>query len=233
MRKFTIYFVVVFTVFFASCNNNFENSDLKTDNNEDKEKISKSVIHKPVVIDSTDILLFPTGYYLLNKRKVSLDLYSSEMSGNTGNFSNFIFYNTSTKKSNFLSEKEMHIENYNILYDFFKQTGKNYILYFIRNVDFNNDKLIDRNDPLTVYFSQSDGSNFMKILPDNSSFIDYTPHYLSGKIFFRIYIDSNSDKEFTEKDIITLVCFDIRNPEKKWENVFDTEILKQIEDMKN
>jgi len=229
MRLFILSFIVIFSF---SCNNIIE-KDIDTVLNSETENDDKVIINmdKPMIIDSTDYIIFPIGNVNHNKRKS----YSIESSSDSyqyfGQYNNIVFYDKINNNYHVLNDSALNIQDFNIFRNFYEQLQKVYIFYNIYDTDFNKDGKIDYQDPTSLYISDANGHNFMKVLPENLSLIDITPDKIESKIYIRAYSDSNNDFIFNSSDKISILCFDLKQPNKKAHNVFDNKFITKLESL--
>ena len=151
-------------------------------------------------IDSTGILIFPLQMGQ-NKRDDG-DFTYKEMPDN--GYWNIIFFNSITNEYHLLTDKKIMILDYDYKYN--SEEGinvskkTNHIFYNVRNIDFNNDKLINDKDPISLFVSDRFGKNFRQISPLNMSINNWKFIQASNKVVMTATIDSNKNKLFDGND---------------------------------
>ncbi len=229
MRLFILSFILIFSF---SCNNIIEqkfDTVLKGETGNDEKVIID--INKPIIIDSTNYIIFPICSTSNYKRKS----YSLESSGeyyqHFGQYNNIIFYDKIKNNYHLLNDSALNIQDFNIFRHFYEKLQKDFIFYNIYDTDFNRDGEIDSQDPISLYVSGINGRDFIKVLPENLSLIDITPDKTESKIYIRAYSDSNNDFIFNSSDKISILSFDLNEPSKKAQKVFDNKFILKLESL--
>ena len=183
-------------------------------------------------IDSSGILMFP-----LNMGENENEEHSrSYKSIPDQSYWNIVFYNSKTNAYHLLTDQKMIILDYD-----FKNgnqrgietsSATNHIFYEVRNNDFNKDKLINEDDPITLFASDKFGRNFRQISPQNTSLNRWEYIPASNKIIMTVTKDSDKNKAFDEEDEIatyTIVLNQNEKPKEVFNKAFKDE-LKQLFD---
>ncbi|GAB0157091.1 hypothetical protein CHRYSEOSP005_23600 [Chryseobacterium sp. Alg-005] len=208
MKKIILPVVLYLSVF--SCTKNPQNSENTPSVETEPSSIENLNIQTSsfTEIDSTGILIFPLQMGQ-NKREDGNYSYK-EMPDNT--YWNIIFLNSNTNEYHLLTEKKILILNYDYKYNADEEEinvskKTDHIFYNVRSLDYNNDKLINENDPVYLFVSDRFGNNFRPISPANYSLNSWKYIQSSNKVIMTVTKDSNQDKLFDDKDEV--VAFEI------------------------
>lgn len=109
---------------------------------------------------------------------------------------NLLFYNLFTGESYPLIKDSIHILSFAL----HKEFEKPLIFYRVVRSDYNKDKKYNGSDPVMLYISNLDGTNFQQITPENEYFVDYTLYEKTNSILIKTSIDSNKDLKFLKDD---------------------------------
>ncbi len=154
-----------------------------------------------IEIDSSGILMFPLEMGQSNKSR-----NSDYKEIPDGNYWNIIFLDTHTNEYHLLSEQKMLIFSYDYKYQEKSGIESNkdlsHIFYTVRSEDFNQDKLLNRKDPMYLYVSNMKGQNFRQISPKNQHIINWSYVESSNKILMIVQKDSDKNGEFDDYDEI-------------------------------
>jgi hypothetical protein len=80
--------------------------------------------------------------------------------------------------------------------------SSNYIIYLAKTDEYNNDGIIDDDDPVYIYISTKTGENFKRITPRGMNVTRWKMARDGKSIIATIQIDSNNDKKFSDEDEI-------------------------------
>ena len=75
--------------------------------------------------------------------------------------------------------------------------------------DFNQNKILDSEDPTYLYVSDKQGNNFRQLSPDNYNIISWDVVYGTSKVILQAQKDNNGDKKFDQKDQVIPLIVDI------------------------
>lgn len=235
------YSFVIMSLLIISCQRNgLNNTNNRTpiSSDETPDDILKDYsfsFEHPIIIDSSDYLLFPISTRLIAKRK----LYSSDgyRTGDFPRFWNILFHNRQTGQSKLLSTAKMRISTIHTTtknYDFGTDDheilpGK--ILYEMSTTDYNKDGLLDNKDPDYLYISDLDGSHLNRLSPPNEDLIYFEVHSHSGQIIVQTLSDTNDDLLFTNDDESKWYILD--NKEDQWHinDIIDTTTYQDIKQL--
>ena len=148
-------------------------------------------------IDSTEILLLTVQY--------NSDLYSSKFAFDDY-YGNIIFFNYIENTQKHLFEEDTYIKPFREGYYYRYSNEPNYniisgqIYMFVKNIDFDKNKKIDRDDPFILYTCDFKGNNLKAITPTNENAISFELFNKQGFMLIRMQRDYNNDKDFTYKD---------------------------------
>jgi hypothetical protein len=249
MTKSLIPFALYFALLFTACNSGPQKTDAQnyadTAANPAKSIIAVLNSEDPVVIDSSENVMYP----LVNKPNEDEGLsFKKDIREET--YWNIIFYNTATKRYRLLDTgRKMMINSYNTSYanrqyrytdpytsDVAERSAlnaikkSNYIFYSIIIHDFNGNGNLDNGDPDYLFISDKDGNNFRQISPDNCNVNSWELIKKSGKILMQTVSDTNHDKKFSNEDIVVPYVYDLKKGGKS-EPVFDTQFSKMVNDL--
>lgn len=173
----------------------------------------KVVPHLPVHIDSTNYLLHPIGK--LSERRsgyyssgTSAGVYRSS-DGIDGELTNIKFQQLDSEEMLPLTNEKVIITSVQFLRGIFQNTGKEYLLYEVFDRDSNEDDKLNSKDISSLYISAMNGENFRKLTFDDQNFEEFTIVDEMNRIYFQTRQDTNSDKEFDEKDRPQLFYIDL------------------------
>ncbi|MBU2995888.1 hypothetical protein KO500_05560 [Cellulophaga baltica] len=212
--------ILLFVLLTASCSTK-EPSIKVIHRGDDKKAIIKdsmSILSAdlPIHIDSTAFLIHPIGKLKFYEKTRNYSLKSSFKYENVTNFSisnynnytftgeltNLQFEQIGTNKLVPLTQKNLRITSANFLSDLYKKTGKKLFLYHVIDIDSNNDGKLDYDDIQTMYISKIDGSNFKKLVVDNSEIIDFNILTTVDRLYFKSIENTNGNDVFDKDDTI-------------------------------
>jgi len=164
----------------------------------------------PILIDSTDYLIHPIGYITDYKSKFSSyrdkSNYTSFSVSNynefsiTGQFSNLKFQSLNSEELTSLTNETMVITSVHLLENVKTQTGRQFLLYKIRDADTNKDNALDFNDLESLYISTTDGKNFKKLAPDFAEIIEWKVILELNRMYLKSISDTNKNGKFDKND---------------------------------
>lgn len=168
---------------------------------EDKLKGTRFYFEGPIITDSTSTLMIPVSY--------SVGLFTSNKLALWGSYySNIIFYNFRTDSSFRLFPKETFIVNFNTFY--YNKTSfsgrpdeyfsKEWILYRVKNADYNQNGKIDRDDPDILYTSDVRGKNLKRVTEAHENVVSIDVFYEQNFALIKVQRDQNKDGEFGADD---------------------------------
>lgn len=204
----------------ASCSQRKENPIVKL---QEEEPLNKNlVIGNPIDYDQVDLIIFPVGAsyapsqtgpakdntYELTAGMVSFSngsytdnvsntgRYFKNESGDLVDIRNLIFYNKTTGESHTLLDKTAHISSFSIHREF-----KNpLIMFHVVHHDTNKDKKFNGQDAQVLYVSHLDGSNLVRVTPEDEHFSEYFFYPEQQMILAKMMKDSDSSKVFESYD---------------------------------
>ena len=165
------------------------------------------------MIDSSHIVIYPL---ILEKTSYKAG-FSSGSGGGKVSFWNLIFYNTENDTRHLLTDNKkiiiysfnLNASSYSSSYDNGSEGVNIYtnnIFYDVISNDFNQNKILDPDDPTYLYVSDKQGNNFRQISPDNYNIISWDVVKGTSKIILQAQKDNNGDKKFDQNDeVIPLV----------------------------
>jgi len=136
---------------------------------------------------------------------------------------NLVFYNFQTGKTYPLVEDTIHILSFAI----HREYTKPMIFYRIVHRDYNRDGKFDGNDPVSLYISNLDGTDFVQITPSTEHFIDYSYYPSTQSLLIKTAIDSNKDLKFLVNDETNFRRMDLLKPAMA-KNIFDDNLKNTL-----
>lgn len=121
---------------------------------------------------------------------------------------NLVFYNFHTGESYSLIDDTIHILSFAIHHEF----DKPMIFYRVVHKDYNKDQRFNGLDPVSLYISNLDGTQFKQITPSNEHFIDYSYYEATKSLLIKTAIDSNKDLKFLANDETNFRRMDLKEP---------------------
>lgn len=132
---------------------------------------------------------------------------------------NLVFYNLLSGESYPLVNDSIHILSFAL----HKEFELPLIFYRVVKEDYNEDEKFNSFDPVMLYVSNLDGSDFKQITPEDEYFIDYTLYKQTNSILIKTAIDSNKDKKYLVDDETNFRSMQLSEP-KFAENIFNSAI---------
>ena len=149
-------------------------------------------------IDSTSQVLLPiTTQKTYNRKRYGSSEYGTE---DYPRYWNILFFNNDNYKTNLLTNSKVRITYFACNIDNAGPILKNRILYKIGDMDYNQDKRLNYQDPLHLFISNIDGSDLIRLSPLNEDLESYRIVPDSDKIIFRTSRDIDSDQDFDSED---------------------------------
>ena len=184
--------------------------------------------HEPVLIDSSVYVMYPLRLGYTEDEDTDSSMGSKSYS-RSNTYWNIVFYNTETGESHLLStDKRMIIYAYSeeksgdetttisaaeyakYAKSGVRQLGKR-LYYSVRTTDFNQDGVIDDNDPTYLFTSDKAGLNFSQISPANYNVAGSQAVKGADKLLIQGSPDTNGDKIFNGQDISTPLIYSLRS----------------------
>lgn len=163
----------------------------------------------PVFLDSSNQVLLPiTTRQSKRRKKFSLGSYDSE---DNVHYWNILFYDKANGQTRLLTESKLQISDFSVN---MKRAGNlltHSILYKIRDIDYNNDNKLNREDPEHLFISDQDGTNLRRLSPENEDLKSFTIIPGSDQLIIRTKRDINKDFKFDSDDEV--IWYRINLPE--------------------
>lgn len=202
MRKYILYPLILMSVLTLSCKTEkFEKANEITvlDANKNEVKIDTTLIEiadLPIHIDSTKYLIHPIGNISQIKRgsgyinksygkKAFNNLVNAYGDEIRGNMNNLLFQNINSNNLVPLTEENIRIKSFRFLRKLFKNTKNEVLLFEIIDSDSNDDKKINLEDKVSLYLSNVDGTNFVKISNNNEEIVQTKVININNKLYFK------------------------------------------------
>lgn len=185
--------------------------------------------HSFFEIDTTGILILPLSMAEVKGE----DRSHSYKKIPDNNYWNMIFYNSKTGVYHLLDERKMVIENYDYDRIYNKGDGvqihdSDFIFYTIKTDDFNNDKLLNVQDPLYLFVSDKYGHGFKQISPVGYHLNTWQFIKGSNKIMMTVQKDTDHNKIFDESDETIVFEFDLGQEGAKANAVFNNDFNRKM-----
>jgi hypothetical protein len=175
------------------------------------------VAELPVYFDSTDYIIHLIGFVNVEewtgKSRLKIGSYSeSDYSSSgfsvdsyredyfSGNITNIVFENIRDGSQHLLAKKALYISYVQYLRELSKKIKRDYIMYSVVDNDNNQDGKLDYNDIRSLYLSNIDGTEFIKISPDFQQYLDGKLILNNLMYYFRTIEDTNKDGDFNSRD---------------------------------
>lgn len=199
-QKFVLIFISLISVF--CCLESKSDTFPKTPGDAD----SQFKYGNPIFIERSDYSIIPISLPGGSSKKS----FSYSRGYSSILYWNIIFYNHQSERVRFLTEKKVMIST---IMPNLKNTGpilKTRILYKVRNLDYNKDKILDMKDPEFLFSSSVDGTGFKQISPLIENLEHFTIIPEKDIILFKTRKDTNQDFKFDKKDSIRMYKLDLR-----------------------
>jgi hypothetical protein len=180
-------------------------------------------------IDSSGILMFPLTMGEAGRDKGSFSY--KDMPAASG-YWNIIFYNAKTGAYHLLGEQKMLISSFEPRYS----SGGNipvmpslakYIFYQVITTDYNNDKLLNSDDPQYLFISDKEGNNFRQLSPAGCNLRSWNFIKSANKVLITATKDSDNNKKFDEKDELLVFQVDMEKETSATE-IFPQEFTNKL-----
>jgi hypothetical protein len=170
--------------------------------------------NNPVIIDSTDYVMYPLPINKETKGGYSI------ISNSNGSqvYWNIVFYDMVAKTYHLLDKRKMVITGYSThngsayVNDGSGNVDKNndHIFYSVIADDCNKDGNLDLEDPAYLFISDKKGNNFAQISPKGMHVFNWSVIKQTNKILINIAGDTNNDKKFDNEDNTTPYIYDLK-----------------------
>jgi hypothetical protein len=203
--------LLAFVISIVACKNEkptpkvrYESTSAKTASVRDTTQIF--IAELPINFDETNFFIFPIGEFYSNANpRSTLDRGSFTISNYndyeiTGYLSNLKFQNIGSDSLHSLTDKVVMIERATYLKSLYDRTKKSKMVYVLADMDSNKDGKIDTNDIKSLYLSDSNGDDFVKVSVDLQELVDWTVIDLQNRLYFRTIEDINKNGAFDKDD---------------------------------
>jgi hypothetical protein len=199
-------------------------------------KVSASqikVADLPINFAGTNVLIHPIGDLNLGESD-NAEAYESSrgasqpsftVSNNndyeiTGYLQNIKFQEIGKDTITALTDKPILIETATYLKTIADKTKKHFMVYTLADSDTNKDGKIDINDIKSLYTSNLNGSNFLKLSQEFQELIDWNIIETQNRLYFRTIEDINKNGDFDKEDKVHYSYLDLLSKELKIEEYF-------------
>lgn len=162
----------------------------------------------PIVIDSTEIVMYPLIFESIESGGYSSGRYKNVT------YWNLVFYNTKTKQQSLLAGNQKLVIHDIYLEDKYNNLEKNKkgnILYRVISKDYDGNGAFDDEDPKYLYVSDKEGKEFRQISPPNYHILNWKSVEGTTQLLIQAQKDENGDKKFDEKEKIIPLIVDIQS----------------------
>ncbi|MDO4763409.1 MAG: hypothetical protein Q4A00_03390 [Flavobacteriaceae bacterium] len=180
-------------------------------------------------IDNAGILIFPLTESLYTKEStIGRNSYGRTYKTILDkSYWNIVFFNSNTNEYHLLTDKKVMILDTDYGNDIDISKPTKYIFYDVVNIDYNKDKLLNEDDPISLFVSDKFGKNFRQISPKNTSVKDWKYIETSNKVIMNTIKDSNKNNQFDDNDEVLTYEVVLDQAEKPRE-VFKPELKETL-----
>lgn len=182
----------------------------------------------PVVMEGTKYLIHAIGdvrlydnrsskYGTSKTNSVSYSISNYNRFELTGYLNNLKFQHIDSTSSITLTDKVVEIHTVTYLEEISKKINRGILVYTMVDNDTNRDRKIDANDIKTLYISEINGTNFVKLSADLEELIDWNIIEVQNRLYFRTIEDINKNGSFDKNDVVHYYYVDLKLPE--WQAV--------------
>jgi len=175
----------------------------------------------PVHIEGTKYLIHPIGNLRLYETKysnisrsrtnfVNYSISNYNRSVLTGYLSNLKFQHIDSTNFNTLTGNIIEIQSVTYLDDISKKINKNLLIYTLTDSDTNRDGKINSNDIKSLYISEENGNNFIKLSNSLEELIDWKTIDIQSRLYFRTIEDINKNGSFDPNDLVHYYYVDLK-----------------------
>jgi len=176
----------------------------------------------PIHIENTKYLIHPIGNLRLYNTKYSKSgSYSknSFVSYSISNYNNFMLtgYLSNLKLQHMdstnlktLTDNIIEIQSVTYLDEISKKIGQDILIYTLADSDTNRDGKINSNDIKTLYISEINGTNFVKLSNDLEELIEWNSINSLNRLYFRTIRDINKNGSFDQNDSVHYYYVDLK-----------------------
>jgi len=155
----------------------------------------------PIITDSASTIMIPIAYdagFFSSNKMVAWGAY----------YANLVFYDFKTDSSFRLFDKDTYIMNFKTYYYGKVSFGtrlnvrmsKNWILYRVKNVDYNKSGKIDQHDPDILYVSDVHGKNLQKLTGPYENVVSIDVYHDQNFALIKLQRDSDGDRSYKSSD---------------------------------
>jgi hypothetical protein len=162
---------------------------------------------QPVQIDSSDNYIIASLIDKTNKTKYN---YTGTYRVG-GNWTNIFIYNTATTESKKIFSTNpvlifplspiwpnaMYVQQQEIRFSY---SIRDYMLLLVKTDSYNQNGIIEEDDPTSLYIVSKTGNNLTQISPKDMNVMSYTLSRDGKTILIKLQKDNNNDKKFLDED---------------------------------
>jgi hypothetical protein len=139
---------------------------------------------------------------------------------------NLIFYNKFSGESKKLLSDKLHIISFSIHYEFGEEP---IIMYDVVKIDYNQDSLYNRKDPVMLFISDMNGDNFTQLTAEDETYLTYFYYYESNRMLLKVSKDGDGNKKFDPYDQTIFRDVDLKNP-GIGKTLFGEDMIKELQE---
>lgn len=183
----------------------------------------------PVLMEGTKYLIHAVGDVRLYNNNSRSSRYGSSQTNSvsysisnynrfelTGYLNNLKFQHIDSTHTKNLTDKLIEIHTVTYLDEISKKINKGILIYTLVDKDTNRDGKVDSNDIKTLYISEINGNNLVKLSFDLEELIDWNTIEAQNRLYFRTIEDINKNGSFDKNDLVHYYYVDLKNT---WEAI--------------
>lgn len=177
----------------------------------------------PILMEGTKYLIHPIGDIRIYDNKKA---YGSSRTNDfsyaisnysqfeiTGYFENLKFQHVDSTNIYPLTDMVVQIQTATLINQSGSKGRKQVLVYTLVDSDTNRDGRVDQNDIRSLYLSDADGKNFVKISKDMQELVDWNVIGAQNKLYFRTIEDINKNGAFDKNDAVHYQFADLASAE--------------------
>jgi len=234
MKNFSNYIFFSLVVLLVACKQEKETPKVTygtTAKEKPEPKVDRSqikVADLPIHFDGTTILIHPIGDLNIGGRDNAVAYESSRgesqqsftVSNNndyeiTGYLQNIKFQEIGKDTIMALTDKPILIETATYLKTIADKTKKHFMVYSLADSDTNKDGKVDSSDIKSLYMSDINGANFVKLSQELQELIDWKIIEAQNRLYFRTIEDINKNGAFDKDDKVHYQYLDLLSKDLK------------------
>ncbi|MGX7666869.1 hypothetical protein [Flavobacterium pedocola] len=217
MKNFSKYVLIAALGLMASCKQEaekpkviYEDQKNNAANSVKKDSSQIKIADLPVHMEGTKYLIHAIGdvrvsaergsYGSSKTNSVSYAISNYNRFELTGYFQNLKFQHIDSTTIRPLTDKIVQIQTATYLNTLSDRTKRQILVYSLVDSDTNKDNKIDSNDIKSLYISNFNGTNFVKLSAELQELIDWSLVEVQNRLYFRTIEDNNKNGAFDKND---------------------------------